>query len=223
MHTVSDVMTSEVVTVEEKTSFKDIVERMHRQHVSTLPVLDPAGRVLGVVSKSDLLLKPAHPDAEEEFHLTPGGRRRQRKASGTIASELMTSPAITVPDTAGVDDAMRAMRRHRVSRLPVVDASTGRLIGIVGRADVLSVYRRPDADIRQDVLGQVVERDFAMEPTRFEVTVTDGRVAVKGTVERRSQIPALLYAIRRVEGVVSAHARLGFDTDDVYVPNRPYF
>ncbi|MBC6461969.1 BON domain-containing protein, partial [Actinomadura sp. HBU206391] len=96
------------------------------------------------------------------------------------------------------------------------------LIGIVGRADVLSVYRRSDVGIRQDIVGQVVERDFAMDPARFEVTVTEGRVVVEGTVERRSQIPALLYAIRRVEGVVSAHARLGFDTDDVYVPNRPY-
>ncbi|MBC6463877.1 CBS domain-containing protein, partial [Actinomadura sp. HBU206391] len=125
MHTVKGVMTTEVVTVGAKASFKDIVERMHRQHVSTLPVVGPAGQVLGVVSKSDLLLKSAHPDAEEEFHLTPGGRRRQRKASGTIASELMTSPAITVPDTAAVDDALRVMRRHGVSRLPVVDASTG--------------------------------------------------------------------------------------------------
>src|SRR3954454_12816922 len=77
MHTVKDVMTTGVVAVEEKTSFKDIVDLMHRQHVSTVPVLDSTGQVHGVVSKSDLLLKEADPDAGEEFRFTAEARREQ--------------------------------------------------------------------------------------------------------------------------------------------------
>ncbi|MDN3359767.1 CBS domain-containing protein [Actinomadura sp. DC4] len=218
MRTVRDVMTTGVVAVEESTPFKDIVDLMHRQHVSTVPVLDSTGRVRGVVSKSDLLLKEADPDAGETFHVSPEARREQHKAAGTIAADVMTAPAVTVPASATVEEAAQYMRRHKIGRLPVLDALSGRLIGIVGRADVLAVYRRPDADIRRDVMEEVIERDYAMDPARFDVTVKDGRVTVGGTVENRSQAPLLMHAIRHVEGVVSAQDHLGHDHDDESTP-----
>ena len=224
MHTVKDVMTTGVVAVEEKTPFKDIVDLMHRQHVSTVPVLDSTGRVRGVVSKSDLLLKQADPDAGQEIHLSPERRREQHKAAGTVAADLMTVPPVTVPASATVEEAAQYMRRHNIGRLPVVDALSGRLIGIVGRADVLAVYRRPDAEIRQDVVDQVIKRDFAMDPARFDVTVKDGRVIVKGTAEHRSQASPLMHAIRHVEGVVSAQDHLGYDdSGDEYVAFHQYY
>jgi CBS domain-containing protein len=214
MHTVKDVMTTGVVAVEERTPFREIVALMHRRHVSAVPVLDSTGQVRGVVSKSDLLLKEADPDASEEFRFSPKSRREQHKAAGTVAADVMTAPAITVPASATVEEAARYMHRHRIGTLPVLDALTGHLIGIVGREDVLSVYRRPDADIRQDVLAQVIAHDFGMDPARFDVTVRDGRVVVKGTVERSSQVPSLMHAIRHVEGVVSTQDHLGYDYDD---------
>ncbi len=196
---------------------------MHRQHVSTVPVLDSTGRVRGVVSKSDLLLKEADPDAGEEFRFSPEGRREQQKATATTAADVMTAPAITVPASATVEEAAQYMRRHKIGRLPVLDALSGRLIGIVGRADVLAVYRRPDADIHRDVVDQIIKRDFAMAPTRFAVTVKDGRVTMRGTVEHRSQASLMMHAIRHVEGVVSAQDQLGYDNDDEYVPFHPYY
>ena len=224
MHTVKDVMTTGVVAVEEKTSFKDIVDLMHRQHVGTVPVLDSTGQVRGVVSKSDLLLKEADPDAGEAFRFTPEGRREQHKAAGTTAADVMTTPAITVPASTTVEQAAQYMRRHKIGRLPVIDPLSGHLIGIVGRGDVLAVYRRPDADIRQDVLSQVIERGFAMDQERFDVTVKDGRVTVTGTAQHRSQIPLLMHAIRHVEGVVSARDdHVGYETDDELVPFRALY
>lgn len=220
---VKDVMTTAVVAVEEKTSFKDIVGVMHRQHVSALPVLDSTGRVRGVVSKSDLLFKESAPDAAEEFHVSSDRRREQHKATGTTAADLMTSPAITVPASATVAEAAEYMRRHKIGKLPVVDVLSGRLIGIVGRADVLAIYRRPDEAIREDVVKQVITHEFAMDPSRFDVSVKDGRVTVKGTVERQSQIPLLMRAIRHVEGVVSAAEQLAGDHDDTYVPFQQYY
>ncbi|MBC6463068.1 CBS domain-containing protein [Actinomadura sp. HBU206391] len=219
---VNDVMTTEVVAVQEKTSFKDIVDLMYRQHVNAFPVLDSTGQVRGVVSQSDLLFKESDPDVGEEFHLSPERRREQRKATGTIAADVMTSPVITVSASATVEEAARSMRRHKVGQLPVIDVLSGRLIGIVSRADVLAVYRRPDADIRQDVLSQVIGQESGMDPERFEVGVEDGRVIVKGKVDDRSQIAPLMHAIRHVEGVVSAQARLGYEADDLYVYFRPF-
>jgi CBS domain-containing protein len=58
----------------------------------------------------------------------------------------MTSPAITIHPDAPVGAAARLMNGHRIRRLPVVDPS-GKLIGIVSRRDLLSVFLRPDEEI----------------------------------------------------------------------------
>lgn len=218
---VKDVMTTDVVAVAEDTPFKTIVEIMRRSHVASVPVLDTAGQVRGVVSESDLLLKETDPDAGEEFHVSPGRRRDQRKAEAITAAQLMTSPPVTVPETATVEDAAGYMRRHRIGRLPVIDELTGRLVGIVGRADVLAVYGRPDEDIRRDICDKVVTAEFGLARDRVDVTVENGQVALGGSVPRRSQIPVLLHSVRHVEGVVSARARLAYDTDDTYVGAVP--
>jgi CBS domain-containing protein len=120
-----------------------------------------------------------------------------------------------------VADAARDMRRHHVERLPVVDELTGRLIGIVSRSDLLRVYTRADEEIRRDVLEEVIAKESAMDPSRFEVTVTEGNVVIGGQIERRSLIPLLLHAIRRVEGVVSAESILTYALDDTMI-SRPY-
>jgi CBS-domain-containing membrane protein len=62
-----------------------------------------------------------------------------------------------------VADAARLMYERGVKRLPVV-ASTGQLVGIMSRIDVLSVFNRPDAQIRDDVLRQVIAGAFALDP-----------------------------------------------------------
>lgn len=219
---VEQAMTKDVVAVTEQTTYKDIVELMHHQHVAAVPVLDAAGQVRGVVSQTDLLVKETDPDAGERMHLSPARRAAQRKATGVLARDLMTAPPVTIPAAATVEDAARLMRRHKINQVVVVDALTGRLRGIVGRRDVLGVYRRPDADIARDIREQVIAGEFAMDPARFEVSVNDGRVSLAGKLEWRSQIGPLLHAIRHVEGVVSATSRLDYRTDDTYAAAGPY-
>lgn len=218
---VEDVMTRDVVAVEEETAYKDIVEVMHRQHVAAVPVLDHSGQVRGVVSETDLLIKEADPDAADEVHLSPSRRAEQRKAMAVQASDLMTAPPVMVPAAAPVEDAARLMRRHRINQVVVIDAVSGRLRGIVGRRDVLGVYRRPDADIERDIREQVITGEFAIPQDRIAVTVKDGRATLTGKAERRSLIPLLLRSVRYVEGVVSATSRMEYKLDDSY-PQGPY-
>ncbi|GAA0319144.1 CBS domain-containing protein [Actinoallomurus spadix] len=213
---VRDVMATDVVSVGEQTTFKEIVEVMYRDGVRALPVLDSTGQVRGVVSTSDLLCKEADPAATEDFHVLPAHRRAQRKAEAVTAAELMTVPPVTVSPATTVQEAARTMRRHDVNQLPVTDGLTGRLVGIVSRADLLGVYTRPDADIQGDILTEVIADRFRLDPGRFDVIVDRGRVAVQGTVERRSSIATLLHAVRRVEGVVSVTSRLEYRLDDLY-------
>ncbi|MBX6768894.1 MAG: CBS domain-containing protein [Actinomadura rubrobrunea] len=214
--TVRSVMATDVVAVHEQTPFKEIIVILRSNGVNAAPVLDSAGRVRGVVSTSDLLLKQADPGAAEEdgAPADPRGRRERRKAGGAVAAELMTSPAITVTPETDVQSAAREMRRHGISRLVVLDGRTRRLVGIVTRSDLLRVYDRSDRDIERDVLRGVLNRRPGVDPARITVTVDKGHVVLHGSVPRRSLIPPLLRDVRRVEGVVTSTSRLDWETDD---------
>jgi CBS domain-containing protein len=212
---VRDVMTTEVVAVQPWTPFREIVDRLAEHRISAAPVLDADGRVLGVVTEADLLLKQEHPDLELNVPLVWSRRRRleREKAAAVVADKLMTTPAVTVPPTTTVTEAARRMHTAGVKRLPVVD-ETGRLVGIVSRADLLKVFTRPDNAIRREIMEDVIVGDFMMAPSRFFIHVDDGVVVLQGRVERRSLIPYLVRTVHGVEGVVRVEDRLTFDVDD---------
>jgi hypothetical protein len=77
----------------------------------------------------------------------------QEMADAVTAADLMTEPAVTAAPDDTVEHAARQMYTHRVKRLPVTDSS-GRLVGIISRADVLSVFDRPDGEIRGEIAHQ---------------------------------------------------------------------
>ena len=213
---VRDVMTTEVVAVEAWTPFKEIVARLAEHRISAVPVLDADGRVLGVVTEADLLLKQEHPDPEVDVPRAWSRRRRleRKKAAAVVAGKLMTTPAVTVPPTATVTEAARRMHTARVKRLPVVD-ETGQLLGIVSRADLLKVFTRPDEAIRSEIINDVIVGDLMMNPSRFLIRVDDGVVVLEGKSELSSLIPYLVRAIHHVEGVVRVDNQLSFDIDDL--------
>ncbi len=106
------------------------------------------------------------------------------------------------------------MRRHWVGRLPVTSPPADRLAGIVTRADLLRVYRRPGEDIRAEIEAGVLHRVRGADPRRLAVSVRDGVVSVSGRVEARSAVARLIAAMLAVEGVVRVGERPGFDIDD---------
>jgi CBS-domain-containing membrane protein len=112
-----------------------------------------------------------------------------------------------------VADAARLMYERGVKRLPVV-ASTGQLVGIVSRIDVLSVFARPDAHIREDVLRQVVAGDFALDPATVKVTVTSGIVTIIGRVDSYDLACQLIDAVRHVDGVIEVRDRVIYPAGD---------
>ncbi len=207
--TVQDVMTSRVVSVPESAGYKDIVTLLCRNRVSAVPVLDPAGRVTGVVSEADLLVKQAAPALPVGAVRLAWRLKERSKASAVTAAELMTSPAVTVAADADVAKAARLMQDRGVKRLPVVDAE-GRLAGIVSRVDVLSVYERPDGQIHDEITTSVIAGRFMLDPLDFEVTVKSGIVTITGQAESRAVALNLLGAIRNVEAVVAVRDRLSY-------------
>jgi CBS domain-containing protein len=213
--TVSDVMTRTVVSVNASTPFKDIVRLMQERRVSAVPVLDEDERVLGVVSEADLLLKE-DPDLEGSPRLLEGTHRRQDrwKASGLVASQIMSAPAITVAPDASIGEAARLLHRMAVKRLPVVDPGDGRIVGIVSRTDVLKVFLREDEEIAREIREDVIRRTLWIEPDTIRVVVRAGVVTIQGQLERRSLIPVLERLVLATEGVVAVEADLSYASDD---------
>ena len=210
--TVKDVMTTHVVSVTADASFRTMAAALREHRVSAFPVLDDDGKVIGVVSEADMLAKEA---LESEPQGMPGmiagilRRREHEKARGTTAGELMTSPPVTVHPDDTLERAARLMYTRKVKRLPVVDAN-GHLVGIIGRADLLAVFDRPDEEIRREILDQVIRHDLLTDPAVFAVVVKDGIVTLEGVAETKEFGHEIVQQVRHVQGVVAVRDRLTY-------------
>jgi CBS-domain-containing membrane protein len=121
----------------------------------------------------------------------------------------MTHPAVTVRPEDSVEHAARLMYTLQVKRLPVVDAG-GYLVGIVSRADLLTVFDRTDEEIHAEVVNDVILREFLIDSAMFMVTVADGVVTIKGNPETADLGHKLVTKIRQVQGVVAVDDKLAY-------------
>ena len=219
-HRVRDVMTTPVVTVDRRTRYKRIAALLVQHQISAVPVLVLGRHIAGVVSEADLL--SAQERRLREAQLESGGRFHRhadvKKHWGLTAGELMTSPAITTHPDAPLAAAARLMSSRHIKRLPVVETGTafgggvgGKLIGIVSRRDLLSVYLRPDEDIASDVremLAQLPQTD----PDGVTVEVRNGIVTLTGLLGSAEQHDLIRVAGRLawdIDGVVDVVNSLG--------------
>jgi CBS-domain-containing membrane protein len=211
--TVKDIMTTQVVAVHRGTSFKEMAARLRQERVSAFPVVDDDGTVVGVVSETDLLPKETL-DAGWAARIPEMTSRvldegDQEKAESVTAAELMTEPAVTAAPEDMIEHAARLMYTHRVKRLPVTDAA-GSLVGIISRADVLSVFDRPDGEIRREITENVILNELHTDAEPFTVTVDNGIVTLEGTPETAELGRAIAARARHVEGVVAVRDRLQY-------------
>jgi CBS domain-containing protein len=211
---VSDVMTTTVVTVDRITPYQEIDRLLTRHRISGVPVLKMGREVVGVVSETDLLA------AEDET-------RRQARMAGSIgrrwhlrkqphvrltAGALMTSPAITIAPDATIPAAARLMTTNHISRLPVV-GEKGKLVGLVSRRDLLSVFLRPDADIAHDA-RQVLDELPLADAKAVIAEVKHGVVTLTGTIgpgadHEQDLMPLTVRLIWDIDGVVDVVNKLG--------------
>ncbi len=209
---VRDVMTGEVVAVRRGASYKEMAARLRQYRVSAFPVIDENRRVIGVVSEADLLAKEALAGDHAGIPAAITGilhHKDYQKAEGLTAGDLMTHPAVTVRPEDSVEHAARLMYTLQVKRLPVVDAG-GYLVGIVSRADLLTVFDRTDEEIHAEIVNDVILRDFLIDPAVFMVTVADGVVTIKGNPETAALGHDLVTKVRHIQGVVAVRDQLAY-------------
>ncbi len=200
-------MTTSVVAVRKDASFKEMAAMLRSRRISAFPVLDDTGRVIGVVSAGDLLVKEAVQAAGTSLLAALRHVHEDDKAAGVTAADLMTTPAVTIGPDAPVAEAARLMYDRKVKRLPVVSPA-GRLLGIISRVDVLAVFGRSDEDIRQEVTRAVLP-GIAMEAAHhLDVQVRDGIVTVSGGPLSEPTSRVVVDAVRHVQGVVGVRNRL---------------
>lgn len=200
--TVEDVMSHRLVSVLERTTFKEIVRVFASNHVDLLPVVDTDRRVLGVVTTSDLLARFGARMASRTHH-----------KHGITAGELMSAPAVTTSPHADLEDAARLAVHERVPALPVVD-KFGMLLGVLTLTDIATLFLRADEDIAREVSHELSPRRSAADCVT--VDVQDGVVTLSGWVPAAVDGRRLAEAVRRVRAVVAVQNQLECEHGDVW-------
>ena len=201
--TVADVMTRDVVTVSPSATYDACVHLMRMHGVGALPVTEH-GKVVGIVSMTDLVLKERRPTVRERYERTPAGVGPRRPPA---ASQLMTRHVVTVRPDTPLSAAVREMFQHRVNRLPVVNADNG-LVGIVSRSDVLRMFLRSEVSIQRDVTTAVAGDMAFIGAGSVRANVNDGVVTLDGEVEAGTLTDVLLRLVASVPGVVGVKNHL---------------
>jgi CBS domain-containing protein len=137
--TIDDIMTRDLITVTPAASIHAAAQLMIDHGVSGLPVVEADGRLVGIISEGDLILRQTRPAARPWwrafFERGEQLAREYRKAVGTTVGEVMSRPVISISPVWGIETAAAIMQNRRIGRLPVV--RDGRLVGIVTRADLI--------------------------------------------------------------------------------------
>jgi CBS domain-containing protein len=143
---ISEIMDADPVTVHPDTKVEDVVTTLRTHELPGVPVVDDDGRLVGIVTETDMVL----PDDQGDLHLPHyinlfGGtvfleplghfEKRLQKAFASTAADLMTRHPDTVEPGTPVRDAARLIHESGHNRLPVVEG--GRLVGVVTRLDIL--------------------------------------------------------------------------------------
>lgn len=215
--TVKDVMSTHIFAVRKGAPYKEMAAVLAEQRISAFPVIDEDNKVIGVVSETDLLPKEVFEGTAPRTLESLAHQRLRAQVNGLTAADLMSSPAVTISPDKPVVQAARLMFNCKVKRLPVV-SDDGKLIGIVSRADVLSVYRVPDSEIQRRVTQDLILGTIASDPLNFTVTVQEGIVTIAGKPETYQAGLDIIRAIRHMEGVVFVRDRLSYPPNPTYRP-----
>jgi CBS domain-containing protein len=219
------IMTKPVVTVAPDATILDAANVMLTRHISGLPVVDAAGKLVGIVSEGDFIRRSEIGTDRRrsrwlKFILGPG-----KSASdfvhehGRKIAEVMTASPVTIDEDTPLADIADLMEKKNIKRLPVLRGND--VVGMVTRANLLqavaSLARHipdPTADddhIRDRIIHAIEKADW--RPSGLNVIVRDGIVHLSGVILEEDARQAAIVAAENVDGVIKVHDHLRwFDT-----------
>jgi CBS domain-containing protein len=214
------IMTRSVITIAPDASILEAAKTMLQHHVSGLPVVDAAGRLVGIVSEGDFIRRGEIGTQRKRgrwltFLLGAGATAVDYvHEHGRKVSDVMTSDPVSVTEDATLEEIVNAMETNGVKRLPVM--KDGKLAGIVSRANLLQAVAGlsrdipdPTADddhIRSRVIAAIENNDWS--PFGLNVIVRDGIVHLSGVITEERSRQAAIVAAQNVAGVQRVHDHL---------------
>ncbi|WP_374450368.1 CBS domain-containing protein [Stella sp.] len=212
-----DVMTTAVHTVTPATPILDVARLLVEKRISAAPVVDAAGRIVGIVSEGDLIRRSEigterHRPWLLRFLSDPQTLAADYvKSEGPTADAVMTRDVVTVGPDATLDRVAATMERHGIKRVPVVDQ--GQLVGIISRANLVQAIvahgapaTRPtgtgesDAALRDRLVEKLKHEPWFGGPT-FNVMVEGGVAHLWGFVRTEDERRAMVVAAQTLPGI----------------------
>ncbi len=210
-----DVMTRDVVTIEADRPVVEVARLLLDRRISAVPVVDPAGRLLGIVSEGDLLRR-----VETDTQRRRSGWHALMTSNWNLAAEyvksharraadIMTRDVVSVSENTPLGDITDIFEERKIKRVPVT--RDGKIVGIVSRADLLralvaatrdeSAPSGGDDAIQAELIGELRRQRWARS-TGVCIEVKDGVVRLSGTVPPTdTERTALRIAAERIAGV----------------------
>jgi CBS domain-containing protein len=214
------VMTRKVISVGPETTIAEAANLMLRNRISGLPVVDPAGAVIGIVSEGDFLRRSEIGTPRKRGRLLSFFLGCARAAEdyvhehGRKVSEVMTPLPVMVTEDATLPEIVSLMEKHSVNRIPVVRDQ--KIVGIVSRSNLLQAVASlardvpdPTADddhIRRCIIDEIEKQDWS--PMGLSIIVRNGIVHMSGVITDERSRQASIVAAENVQGVVTVHDHL---------------
>ena len=220
---VADVMTKNVISVTSETTIADAARLLLQHRISGLPVLDPEGAVVGIVTEGDLLRRTETGTERRharwlEFLISPGRLAREyANANARKVGEVMSGEVVTVTPQDSLTEVVRLMEHHHVKRLPVIEA--GRLVGIISRANLvralLDDLSKPagdgasvgDAQISAHILAAIAKQPWGPRAS-VDVRVKAGVAELYGSITDERERTALQVLAENTPGVIAVRDHL---------------
>ncbi len=117
---VRDIMSKDVKVVRPDSSVKEVVATMNKFDIGSIVVVQ-GDRPVGIITERDILRRIVQPCLAPET---------------LTARQVMTSPLLTISETASIDEAAKLMAKKKVKKLPVLNKQ--KLIGIVTLTDIVT-------------------------------------------------------------------------------------
>ena len=214
------IMTRPVIAVTPATTIVEAANTMLQRHVSGLPVVDTAGKLVGIISEGDFIRRSEIGTQRKRgrflrFILGPG-----REATdfvhehGRKIAEIMTPGPLTINEDTDLEKIVELMEKNNVKRLPVMRGD--KLVGIVSRSNLLqavaSLARQipdPTADddhIRNRIIDALEKKDWC--PFGLSVMVRDGIVHLSGVITEERSRQATIVGAENIAGVKKVHDHL---------------
>ncbi|MBN8968879.1 MAG: CBS domain-containing protein [Rhizobiales bacterium] len=214
------IMSRPAISVTPETSILDAANLMLRRHISGLPVIDDAGKLVGIVSEGDFIRRSEIGTTKKRgrwlsFLIGPGGAATDFvREHGRKVGDVMTPDPVTISEDATLEDAVALMEKKNVKRLPVMHGNA--MVGILTRSNLLQAVASlardipdPTADddrIRERIIREIEKADW--RPLNLEVIVRDGIVHLSGVIADERSRQATIVAAENIEGVRLVHDHL---------------